>query len=527
VRFYSNEARTPKSGFVVSTERKNWKSKLGFILAASGSAIGLGNIVFFSSNAYQYGGGAFYLPYFIALFVLGLPLMMVEFGMGTLTGRSFPLALSKLVGKRGEFFGWWSIMGSFIITMYYIAILGWALGMLLGTFGSLFEPGITAPFEAFAKPAEEPNATVFFFDLIASWKPLVFVAVIWALNLVILRKGTESIEKAVRVFVPLMWIFMIGLVVRGVTLDGGFDGVMYLFSPNMDGIADPTVWRGAFSQMFFSLSLGMGIMTAYASYLPKDADQVNNSMLVSFLNCSFEFIAGVAIFSLLFVFALNPAGTTLSISFFVIPQGINELSVLPWVVRFFGFLFFLLLVLAGLTSSVSLVEAFASSLIDKLKIARQKVLWIIAIPGLIGSVLFSLPQIIDPGLSGNGTLGLTLVDLMDHWVFSYSLLTVGLAEVLLVGWVLGADRLRQALNQHSRWKLGKWFNVALKFVIPVILLVVIISSLLNEGIGSGELYGSTYEMPGYEWLVVFIPIFWLVVATGVALWLTRKPTDGQ
>jgi NSS family neurotransmitter:Na+ symporter len=271
----------------------------------------------------------------------------------------------------------------------------------------------------------------------------------------------------------------------------------------------------------------MGIMTAYASYLPKDADQVNNSMLVSFLNCSFEFIAGVAIFSLLFVFALNPAGTTLSISFFVIPQGINELSVLPWVVRFFGFLFFLLLVLAGLTSSVSLVEAFASSLIDKLKIARQKVLWIIAIPGLIGSVLFSLPQIIDPGLSGNGTLGLTLVDLMDHWVFSYSLLTVGLAEVLLVGWVLGADQLRQALNEHSRWKLGKWINVALKFVIPVILLVVIISSLLNEGIGSGELYGSTYEMPGYEWLVVFIPIFWLVVATGVALWLTRKPTDGQ
>ena len=116
--------------------------------------------------------------------------------------------------------------------------------------------------------------------------------------------------------------------------------------------------------MFFSLSLGLGTMTAYASYLPKDADQVNNSMLVSFLNCSFEFLAGLAIFSLLFVFALNPAGTTLSLSFFVIPQGINELSALPWVVRLFGFLFYLLVVLAGITSSISLIEAPASALIN-------------------------------------------------------------------------------------------------------------------------------------------------------------------
>ncbi len=510
----------------VSQQRKNWQSKLGFILAASGSAIGLGNIVFFSSNAYQYGGGAFYLPYFIALFVLGLPIMMLEFGIGTLTGQSFPLALGKLGGKRGEFFGWFSIAGSMIITMYYVAILGWACGMLLGTFGSLFEPGITAPFAPFTEPTASPSSTVYFFQMIATWQPMILILIIWGLNVLILIKGTQSIERAVRVFVPLMWIFMIGLAIRGLTLDGGFDGVMYLFTPDFQGISEPNVWRGAFSQMFFSLSLGMGIMTAYASYLPKDADQVNNSLLVSFLNCSFEFIAGTAIFSLLFVFALNPAGTSLSLSFFVIPQGINELSALPWVVRLFGFIFFLLIVLAGLTSSVSLIEAFVSAIIDKLKITRKKALTYVASAGLIGSAMFSLPQIIDGQLTGNGTLGLTLLDLMDHWVFNYSLLIVGLAEVILIGWVLGAGRLRAALNANTNLKLGRWFEGLIKYIIPVLLLIVIVTSLIGEyqpnGPDGGMLYGSNYQMPGFEWLPVFVPIFWLVASITFSYLLSNR-----
>ncbi len=235
----------------MSQPRKNWQSKLGFILAASGSAIGLGNIVFFSSNAYQYGGGAFYLPYFLDLFVLGLPIMILDLGIGTLTGQSFPLALRKLVGKKGEFFGWFSIAGSMIITMYYVAILGWACGMLIGTFGSLFEPGITAPFEPFTTPTESPNSTVYFFKLISTWQPLLLILVIWGLNVLILSKGTHSIERAVRVFVPLMWIFMIGLAVRGLTLNGGFDGAMYLFTPDFKGISEPNVWRGALVRCSF------------------------------------------------------------------------------------------------------------------------------------------------------------------------------------------------------------------------------------------------------------------------------------
>ena len=259
-------------------------------------------------------------------------------------------------------------------------------------------------------------------------------------------------------------------------------------------------------------------MTAYASYLPKNADQVNNSMLVSFLNCSFEFLAGIAIFSLLFVFALNPAGSTLSLSFFVIPQGINELSSSPWVVRFFGFLFYLLIVMAGVTSSISLIESPASALIDKFKITRKKALTFVGIPCMIGSLLFALPMVIDKGLSGDGTLGMTLLDITDHWVFNYSLLLVGLGEVLMIGWLFGAEKLRTAINQFAKVKLGKWFIFLIKYVIPLLLIVVIVTSFLDED----GVYGSSFDMPGFTWLPLFIPIFWILVTMVFAYVITNK-----
>ncbi len=499
-----------------SNGRGAWGSKLGFVLAASGSAIGLGNIVFFSANAYAYGGGAFYLPYLFALFVVGIPVMILEFGLGTMTGRALPEALNRLVGKKGEFVGWWSIGSALFITMYYVTILGWAVGMLFGSFGGLFEAGATAPFDPMASPTEEPSAQVYFFGLIATWWPLLGVLALWTINLLILWRGTQTIEWAVRICLPLMWLFMIILIIRGVTLDGGLSGVMYLFTPDFEGIMQPEVWKGAFSQIFFTLSLGLGTMTAYASYLPKHADTTNNSLVVSCLNCGFEFLAGIAIFSLLFAFAINPSGgTTLSLSFFAIPQGISEF---PGGVQIFGFIFFLLFLMAGVTSSISLIEAPASALIDKLGISRVKALTIIAVPGVIGSVCFALPTIIDPGLASNGTLGLTLLDVLDHWAFNYSLLTVCFLECIMLGWVLGADKLRLAVNHHSSFQLGSWFDGLIKFVIPGLLGAVILWNLYNEF--DQALYGTTYVLGGLDWIPYLLPVIWLGGTLALAWYLT-------
>lgn len=502
-------------------ERGAWNSKLGFILAASGSAIGLGNIVFFTSNAYQFGGGAFYLPYFIALFVIGIPVMITEFSLGTMTGRSFPMALSRLVGKKGEYVGWWSLSSALFIVMYYVALLGWAFCMMVGALGGLMEPGATAPFDPFLEPSAGPNATAFFFGLLASWWPLLAVLAVWAMTLTALWKGTETIEKVVRVAVPLMWVFMIVLIVRGVTLPGGTDGVMYLFTPDLAGIAQPDVWKGAFSQMFFSLSLGLGTMTAYASYLPKDSDQVTNSFMVSLLNCGFEYIAGIAIFSMLFALSLNPAGSTLSLSFFAIPQGIAEF---PFAVKAFGFSFFLLVVMAGVTSAISIVEGLASAIIDKTGTTRAKALTMVAVPGIIGSVVSTLPIIVDPGLGGNGTVGLNFLDILDHWAFGYSLLGVGLLECLLLGWVLGAENVRAFVNENARWKLGAWFDVLIKFVVPAVLAVVLVWNLIIDLFGEAGLYGSAVPLGPVDWFPVVIPLVWILGTLSLAAYLTSRPS---
>ena len=139
---------------------------------------------------------------------------------------------------------------------------------------------------------------------------------------------------------------------------------------------------------------------------------------------------------------------------------------------------------------------------------------------LLVAITEGLPQIIDPGLSGDGTLGLTLLDITDHWVFNYSLLTVGLLEVLMIGWVFGAGKLRAALNENAKVKLGGWFEILIRYLLPVILLVVIVTSLAQEW----PLYGSSYDMPGYSWLTMFIPIFWLAFTLFFAFYITRAKT---
>lgn len=516
----------------VGAERGAWRSRLGFVLAASGSAVGLGNIVFFASSAYEHGGGAFYLPYLLALFVLGIPVMIAEFALGTMTGQSFPLALRRLVGKKGEFVGWWSLSSALFITMYYVTILGWALAMLVGALGGLLTEPASAPFAGMTEPTEGPDALVYFFGLIASGWPVAAVAAVWLMALVALWRGTKTIEAMVRVFVPLLWLFMVVLIVRGLTLPGGVDGVLYFFTPNLDGIRDVDVWQGAFAQMFFSLSLGLGTMTAYASYLPKDADPVNSALVVSFLNCAFEYLAAIAVFSLLFVFALNPSGGTLSLAFFAIPQGI---AAFPFWVKGFGALFFFLLVVAGLTGVVAIVEGMASALIDKLGVSRAKALALVTAPGFAGSLLCALPLVLEPGVDprtgGDGTLGFTLLDLIDHWAFGYSLLTVGLLECLLLGWVLGAGRLRAAVNAHTRLRLGWWFDGLIKLVIPAVLGYVLLGTLTGDlrplfDREPGGLYGSGHPLGGFDWLPAAVPAFWLVGTLVLALVLTSRPAAG-
>lgn len=495
------------------TDRGQWKSKLGFILAASGSAIGLGNIVFFSANAYKFGAGAFYIPYLVALFLLGIPVMMLELGLGHRAQRGFPEAMFQAAGLKGEWVGWFGLLNASVITMYYITILGWVLGMWVGAFGTLWEP---TPVPAFGLAAGTlSNSMSHFFDMVSKYDTVAYVVIVWLMNALIVWWGTKSIEKAVKIFVPLMWLFMIVLILRGLTLPNGTQGLLLLFTPDFEVMKDPEVWQGAFSQMFFTLSLGFGIMATYASYLPKKSDQPTNALSISFLNCSFEYIAGLAIFSLLFCFAIVPRASTLSMTFFVIPEGIGAF---PVGVRVFGVIFFTLLLTAGLTSSVSLVEAVGAGIIDKFGISRKKTVAAIFVLGTIGSCCFALPKIIDPGIESDGTLGLTLLDMFDHWAFSYGLLICGFLECVLIGWVLGAEKLRKSMNATSRIHVGPLWDWLIKLVIPGVILVILVLSVGRE-LKDG-LYGSAMQTGHLTNLSVLVIALWIIFTVGGAFVLT-------
>ncbi len=510
----------------MSETRAQWKSKFGFILAASGSAIGLGNIVFFPANAYKYGGGAFYLPYFIALFLVGIPVMILEFGLGAWAKKSFPLAMRQAGGKAGEFAGWFAILNAAFITMYYVTILGWVVGMageaLSQPVNEIFAGKTELGWGAGA-PETLGNPTGTFFKMISTWLPMIGVLFVWFLNGLLVSKGTKTIEAAVKIFVPLMWVTMIVLIIRGVTLPGGMDGVSYLFSPDIRVLGRMDVWKGAMSQMFFTLSLGFGVMTAYASYLPKKSDHSHNALTTSLLNCGFEWIAGVAIFSMLFALSIQPKASTLSMMFFIVPKGIAQL---PVGAQAFAIGFFFLLLIAGLTSSISLVEALVAAMQDKFRISRTKTLLFFGVLGFLGSAAFALPKVIDPGLKANGTLGLTLLDLMDHWAFSYGLLIVGLVECLVIGWGVGSHRIRGFVNENSKFKLGAWFDVLIKYVIPLLLVVILLMNIFQEEVGKG-LYGGGYAgsyVPKGGILAklhVMILFVWLVGTLGLAFLLTR------
>ncbi|MBD3161405.1 MAG: sodium-dependent transporter [Candidatus Eisenbacteria bacterium] len=505
--------------------RGQWKSNLGFILAASGSAIGLGNIVFFSANAYKFGGGAFYLPYFIALFVIGIPVMILEFGLGHHTGQSYPLALRKTVGRGGEFLGWFAIINAAFISMYYITILSWVLGMLIGSFGTLWQDSIPVPAFGMAEGAL-PNPYAYFFDMLSSWWVLGLVVLVWLANIFIVRRGAQTIEACVKVFVPLMWLFMLILLVRGLTLENGVQGMLLLFTPNFEVMKNLDVWQGAFSQIFFTLSLGFGIMAAYASYLPKRSDLTNNALMTSFLNCGFEYIAGVAIFTILFATVLIPKASTLSMMFFIIPSGIKEMPGGDPMVLVFGVLFFVLLLAAGLSSSISLVEAFSSALIDKFRANRKVILLVSFVVGTIGSLCFALPQVINESLSDDGTLGLTLLDLVDHWAFSHGLIVVGLIECILLGWVYGVHRIRRTINEHSKFNLPASFDWLVKLVIPLLILFVLVFSIVLQIKDPAGMYGASYsenysvDWGWVRWLPQIAFFWWIGSAIGGAALLT-------
>ena len=488
--------------------RERWASRPAFIMAAVGSAIGLGNVWRFPGVAFQNGGGAFFVPYFIALLTAGIPLMIVEYGIGSRFQGSAPQAYRKL-DKRFEWVGWWAVMVGLMISFYYCVILAWSWEYLWASLQGVFNGAL---------PWEPGQAGAFFEGEILrttdgpgdagamQWGLVIGLALTWICIYLSIAKGVHRVGKVVMITVPLPMLLLLLLALRGLTLDGAIDGLSYYLSPDWSRLTEPKIWLAAYGQVFFSLSVGWGILIAYASFRPKGSDVVNNAYITSFANCGFSFLAGFAVFS-----TLGYLGVALNkpIPDFSITGGALAFSTYPTAIENFpggvtfqavvAVGFFVMLLTLGVDSAFSIVEAVSAAMKDKFKASRAKVVTLLCVTGFLMGLIFCF---------GAGQFWL---DITDKFMSDYGLALVALVQCLLIAWILPRDKfdaIQRDANERSELKTGVMWRISLRFITPVVLITTFILSfkdLLADGYG------------GYEpiWLLIFgaLPAALVLVAS--------------
>lgn len=490
-------------------QRERWGNRAAFVLAAIGSAAGLGNAWRFPYMAYKNGGGAFLIPYFVALLTAGIPLIIMEFSLGQKQQLGAAAALGK-IKKRFEPFGWWAILCAFIIDSYYAGVMGWAWDYLVGSFTVAWQDTGTSDyfFNKILQVTEGPGILGGF-----SIPVLLGVIATWIAIYFILRKGTESVGKVIWFTVLAPVILLLILIIRAVTLPGAIEGLNYYLQPDFARLLDYHVWIDAYSQIFFTLSLGMGIMIAYASYMPEDSDVVNNALITVFANSGVSFMAGIAIFGTLGYMAhvqgvpiADVATGGVGLAFVVYPEAISMLPGGNMVVGFFGAVFFLTLLTLGIDSAFSLVESTISGVVDKWQLNKRKTtFWMIVILGLI-SLLYTTKG------------GIYWLDIVDHYINTYGLILAGILETLVIGWYYKPKTLRNYFNPISEYQLGSWWDFMIKYLTPAVLIFLFFYNLYGDIV---EPYG------GYDLIYQWIGGWGLLIAMVVVAYILGSLRDRE
>lgn len=440
--------------------REHWGSRLGFIMAAAGSAVGLGNIWRFPYTAGENGGSAFILIYLVFVFMIGLSVMVAEFAIGRRTGLA-AVGAYKSYDKRWTFAGFIGVVSAFLIMGFYPVVGGWALayvgksltGLMSTTsgFGNVFVGFIESPIE-----------------------PLLWMVAFLALNIVIVAKGVSGgIEKAGKVLMPTLFGLLVLLAIRSITLPGAKAGLDFLFKPDFSEVTAKT-FLAALGQAFFSLSLGMGCMITYGSYLDKKEKLPSNALIVTSLDTFIAILAGVAIFPALFAFNMSPTDGP-GLVFAVVPSVFAEMGTFG---PFFSILFFVALSVAALTSSVSLLEVVVAYLMDQKKMLRKKAVLltssIMVVLGILSSLSLGL-------MSGVKIFGVGVFDLFDILTDKIFLAIGGMLLAIFVGWTVNKEDLRAELTNEgtTKFSLFEVWHFLIKFVIPVAVAVVAVFGILD------------------------------------------------
>lgn len=450
--------------------REQWGSKFGFVMAAAGSAVGLGNIWRFPYLTGENGGAAFVLVYIVCVVLVAMPMLINEIALGRLTGKNPVGAMQKLAGKGGLSKMWIALVGilplivTFVVLSYYSTIAGWTVGYI---FTSLFS--IKTSFSEFIA---NPNYVI----------PLgAFVILVTAS--IVLGGVAGGIEKATKILMPMLFVLLIVVIFRSVTLPGASKGLEYYLIPNFSKI-NARVVLAALSQAFFSLGVGWGMMITYGSYLPKNQNIVSSSLWVGSMDTSIALLAGFMVFPAVFSFNQKPdEGVTLV---FTVLANIFQQMPLGNIA---GALFFLLLFFAAITSTISMLEAPSAYFMDQKKWSRKKAAWTVAIAAFLLGIPSALSTGAVEGLSVVqvnflGVIKTGVMDIFDYGFGSLMMMLVVLSTCIFTGWFMNTNDLVAEIEQGlPSFKTGSILGIApykiwlvmIRFVCPIIIGVVILN----------------------------------------------------
>ena len=481
-------SRTGESESPQAPPREQWSGQLGFLMAAIGSAIGLGNIWRFPGVAYTNGGGAFVVPYVIALLAAGLPILLLDYALGHRFRGSTPAVFRRMSSKL-EWLGWFQVFICFVIMTYYAVVVAWSLCYMFFSFTIAWGDDAAGFFQRYIgmdrlgsevgySPAVVVGVAV----------PLLFV---WAFGLVVTALGvSDGVERANRIFLPLLVLMFAALVVRALMLPGAGEGLNALFTPKWSALLDYKVWMAALGQIFLSLSVGFGVMLTYASYLQRRrSNLVGTGLVAGFANSSFELLAGIGVFATL-GFMANAQNTSVdkleniagpSLSFITFPTVISQMPG----GALFGVLFFASFAMAGLTSFISIIQVVSAGFGEKLGLSPRTASLVVSIPAAVLSfILFATSS------------GLPDLDVVDAFINNIGVVASAIIMCVVVAWVLRRTRLLQDhLNAVSESRMvGLWWRVLVGGIVPVLLGYMFFQTLWSYMIQGYDTYPNGFVM---------------------------------
>ena len=479
--------------------RDKWSSRSAFILASIGSAVGLGNAWRFPGLAAKHGGGAFLLVYIIAMLFLGIPLLQMEIAMARKVRQGAPGTM-RAIRKKAEPIGWVAVSNGIVISIYYAVVFAWVIIMFI--FSYKFA-GFTKAADGMAQASSLWLSTIKTTGTTSgygtfSWPVIGCLVIAWAAAYWCIRNGSSSVGKVVKYTVSLPILCLLILAIRGFTMSGAMAGIQKFFIPDWSAFKDSSLWVDAIGQVFYSLSVAMAIMFAYGSFLDKNSNIAVDSIIIAFSDFVISVLAGIVMFTTMSGTGMldNMTASGISTAFIVYPQAIVRLTGSPIVNALFAYIFYFCLITLAIDSLFSIVEGASTAISDKFNLNRKKTTRTLVIIYFILGLFFCTGA------------GLAWLDIVDNFVNSYTLVLTGVLEAVAVGWFFKTTKVLTEINKNTgKFKVPKgWFEISIKFIIPVILFALFVWNIITLFKGGG-IYG---KADGYS-LTANIIGGWLLI----------------